>query len=107
MAGRSASGAPSSNASVDDEARAGDATSSPEAAPPERFEAALERLELLVDQLDAGDLELEESLARFEEGVRLVRFCSERLRAAELRVQELREGPDGLRIEPLELEGGE
>jgi len=69
-----------------------------------RFEAALGRLEGVVEQLDAGDLELEESLARFEEGVRLVRLCSERLRAAEVRLLELREGPDGLRTQLLELD---
>ena len=75
------------------------------AADPEpRFEAAMERLEQLVDQLDAGELDLEDSLARFEEGVRLVRLCSERLRAAELRIQQLRDGPDGLQLEALRLE---
>jgi len=69
-----------------------------------RFETALGRLEGVVEQLDAGDLELEESLERFEEGVRLVRLCSERLRAAEVRLLELREGPDGLRAQLLELD---
>jgi len=69
-----------------------------------RFEAALSRLEALVEQLDAGDLQLEDSLERFEEGVRLVRHCSERLRSAEVRLQQLRESSEGLRVEELELE---
>ena len=38
-----------------------------------RFEDALQRLELLVDQLEAGNLALEESLKVFEEGVGLAR----------------------------------
>lgn len=69
-----------------------------------RFAAALRRLEDVVEQLDAGELELEDSLERFEEGVRLVRLCSERLRTAEVRLLELREGPDGLSSHLLELD---
>ena len=69
-----------------------------------RFERALERLESLVEQLDTGELELEESLERFEEGVRLVRLCSERLRSAEIRIQQLREGADGLETVPLAIQ---
>jgi len=71
-----------------------------------RLEAALSRLESVVEELDAGELELEDSLERFEEGVRLVRLCSERLRSAEVRLLELREGPDGLSVERLELDDG-
>jgi exodeoxyribonuclease VII small subunit len=60
-----------------------------EAAEDVPFEDALERLEALVDALEDGELELEESLRKFEEGVRLVRGCSDRLRQAELRVKQL------------------
>ncbi|HTY19488.1 MAG TPA: exodeoxyribonuclease VII small subunit [Myxococcota bacterium] len=59
------------------------------------FEAALDRLEAIVDRLERGELALEESLASFEEGVGLSRALSERLGAAERRV------------ERLVLEGGE
>jgi len=62
------------------------------ASPPEPevpFEEALERLEALVEALEEGDLELEASLEKFEEGVKLVRSCSERLKSAELRVKQL------------------
>ena len=54
-----------------------------------RFEEALERLEELVAALEDGELDLEDSLKSFEEGVKLVRLCSERLRTAEVRIQEL------------------
>ncbi len=53
------------------------------------FEAALERLEALVGRLEGGDLELEEALAAFEEGVRLTRQCATRLEDAERRIEEL------------------
>ena len=57
------------------------------------FEDALERLEALVDRLEQGDLELEESLAAFEQGVALTRRCAGQLEDAERRVEVLvREG---------------
>jgi exodeoxyribonuclease VII small subunit len=69
-----------------------------------RFEDCLERLEQLVADLERGELDLERSLAAFEEGVRLVRQCSERLSAAELRLRQLEETPDGPSERPLALE---
>ena len=68
------------------------------------FEEALDRLEALVEALEGGDLELEESLRKFEEGVKLVRSCSDRLRDAELRVKQLEAGADGER--DLAIEDG-
>jgi exodeoxyribonuclease VII small subunit len=68
------------------------------------FEQAMERLEKLVAELEGGDLPLERSLRIFEEGVRLVRFCSDRLHAAERRVRELEESPAGARERPLDIE---
>jgi len=57
------------------------------------FEASLDRLESVVDQLERGDLELEASLEAFEEGVRLSARCSEQLASAEQRIETLtREG---------------
>lgn len=53
------------------------------------FEASLERLTGIVEKLENGDLGLEESLALFEEGVRLARSAQTRLDAAEKRVEEL------------------
>jgi exodeoxyribonuclease VII small subunit len=53
------------------------------------FEDALARLESIVETMEAGELPLEQLLARYEEGARLVKFCQERLSAAELRIQQL------------------
>ena len=55
------------------------------------FEEALTELENHVRKLDGGELALEDSLATFESGVRLVRECSELLDDAEQRVTELTE----------------
>jgi exodeoxyribonuclease VII small subunit len=55
--------------------------------PQPTFEAALKRLEGVLDSLEHGDLALEESLAAFEEGVRLVKFCQQKLDEVERRVE--------------------
>jgi len=51
------------------------------------FEEALSHLEQVVDRLEQGDLELEESLAAFEEGVRLSKRCVALLDSAEQRIE--------------------
>ena len=51
------------------------------------FEDGLHRLEQLVDQLEAGNLGLEESLKVFEEGVGLARLCARYLDEAEKRIE--------------------
>lgn len=53
------------------------------------FETSLDELETLVEQMESGDLSLEESLQAFERGVVLTRSCQSALKAAELRVQKL------------------
>ncbi|MGE0814870.1 MAG: exodeoxyribonuclease VII small subunit [Vicinamibacterales bacterium] len=51
------------------------------------FEAALAELAGIVKKLEDGDLALEASLALYERGVRLQRYCHERLEAAERRIE--------------------
>lgn len=53
------------------------------------FEAGLSRLEKIVAELESGKLTLEESLAEFEEGVKLARGCRDYLEAAKQRVEVL------------------
>jgi len=53
------------------------------------FEQALARLTTLVEKLESGKLPLEESVAAFEEGVKLTRRCEALLDLAELRLQVL------------------
>jgi len=53
------------------------------------FEAALQQLEGLVEQMERGEMTLEESLAAYERGVGLYRNCQQALEQAELRVRRL------------------
>jgi len=55
------------------------------------FEAAIAELETLVKKLEEGDLPLEASLALYERGVHLSRFCHSRLEDAERRIEILNE----------------
>ena len=48
-----------------------------------KFEEAMKRLENIVESLERGDLSLEESLKIFEEGMKLLHFCSKKLEEAE------------------------
>ena len=50
------------------------------------FDQALKRLGEIVEQLESGQLGLEESLARFEEGVNISLFCQEELRKTDGKV---------------------
>jgi exodeoxyribonuclease VII small subunit len=54
---------------------------------PENFECAIATLESIVEQMESNQLPLEQLLARYEEGVRLVKFCSDKLAAAEKRIE--------------------
>ncbi len=70
------------------------------------FEEALARLEDLVEELETGELPLEETIARFEEGQKLLRICNDLLSTAELRVKEILKRADG-RFEEREWNGTE
>ena len=72
------------------------------------FEKALERLEKIVAELEEPERGLEASLALFEEGVALSRFCRGKLEEIQKRVDVvLKETPDGLVTEPLDEEDDE
>lgn len=51
------------------------------------FEEALRRLEAIVEDLEGGQMALEEALARFEEGMRLRQECLQRLKEAETKIE--------------------
>jgi exodeoxyribonuclease VII small subunit len=55
--------------------------------PTPTFEAALSRLEQIVQKLEKGELALEESLVLYEEGVRLSRVCHAKLEEAEGKIE--------------------
>ena len=56
---------------------------------PVNLEKALGELEKLVEEMEQGNLSLDESLRRFEKGIALTSECQEALQKAELKVQEL------------------
>jgi exodeoxyribonuclease VII small subunit len=56
-------------------------------APAANFEEAMKRLEEIVEQMESGDLSLENLILRYEEGMKLVKVCQERLAAAEQRIE--------------------
>jgi exodeoxyribonuclease VII small subunit len=77
----------------------------PDASAPS-FEEAIERLQAIVEELEGGSLSLEESIARYEEGVRLSRRLTQTLDEAEKRIERLSEDPPGTPVtEPMDLEG--
>ena len=65
------------------------------------FEKAIKDLEKVVEELESGDLSLEQSLKTFEKGINLTRQCQEELKKAELKVQKLVEEDGELKTKPL------
>ena len=60
-----------------------------------KFEQALKRLEKIVEELEKGDLSLDESLKRYEEGNKLSRFCTQKLEETERKVELLTKNEKG------------
>src|SRR5437762_3900197 len=54
---------------------------------PPSFEGAMNRLEEIVDEMESGKMMLEELILRYEEGMKLVKVCQERLASAEQRIE--------------------
>ena len=70
---------------------------------PKSFEASLEALERIVQQLEQGDLPLEKSLELFEQGIGLSRQCQDRLNQAERRIEVLlRDNQGRTMVSPFE-----
>ena len=68
------------------------------------FEQSLERLEELVEQMESGELSLEDMIKHFEEGSRLVEICSKKLNEVELKIEKLVKKDGGLSEVPFEVE---
>lgn len=60
-----------------------------------KFEDALKRLEKIVNELEGGDLPLDEALQKYEEGINLSKTCAKRLEAARKKVEILLKNEDG------------
>jgi len=68
-----------------------------------KFEDALKKLENIVERLESGELELEESIKTFEEGINLSLYCQQELKKADGKVQRLVKNLEG-EFELIEFE---
>jgi exodeoxyribonuclease VII small subunit len=59
-----------------------------------KFESSLKELESIVEKLEKGEISLEESLALYEQGITLVKFCNSQLDAAEKKIEILQKELD-------------
>ncbi len=59
------------------------------------FEKALEQLEQIVQEMESGELTLDNALKKFEEGIKLSQFCSKKLEETEKKITLLMEQTDG------------
>jgi len=75
-----------------------------------RFEEAVKKLEKIVDDLEKGDLSLEEALKKYQEGLELSRLCSQRLESARKKIDVLAKNKKGeFELKPFdetEIENG-
>lgn len=72
------------------------------------FEEALEKLETIVQQLETGDLLLDDALAKFTEGMTLSNFCLQKLNFAEQQVNIILKNETGkIEEKPFEVTGEE
>jgi exodeoxyribonuclease VII small subunit len=68
-----------------------------------KFEDALKRLEKIVEELERGDLSLDEALKKYQEGLELSRTCTQRLDSAKKKIDVLAKNKKGeFELKPLE-----
>jgi exodeoxyribonuclease VII small subunit len=76
-------------------------------AKPNEFERAFQQLEKIVQRLESEELPLDESLQLFEEGIRLSRFCNQKLEEVEKKIELILADAKGQPVtEPFEMEEG-
>lgn len=71
------------------------------------FESALSRLEQITEELEDGELSLDKSLKKFDEGIKLARFCSEQLDEARAKVELLLEKDGDIKAVPFGEDDGD
>ena len=65
------------------------------------FEQAIEELESIVEELEQGDLALEETVKKFEKGMKLSELCNEKLNEIEKKLKKLVKTEDGFQLEMM------
>jgi exodeoxyribonuclease VII small subunit len=76
---------------------------SPEPKSAPSFETAITRLEQLVEEMDSANLPLQDLITRYEEGVKLVKTCEDRLKEAEKRIEIITRNAAG-KLETVDFE---
>ena len=67
------------------------------------FEASLERLETIVEEMESGELSLEDMIKHFEEGQKLMKLCGRKLNEVEKKIEKLVQSEDGhVSVEPMD-----
>ena len=62
------------------------------------FEMAMKQLEQIVQDLETGDMPLEKAIKKFEEGIQISKYCSEKLDESEKRITLLMQDSDGEKV---------
>ena len=62
------------------------------------FETAMKQLEQIVQDLETGDMPLEKAIKKFEEGIQISKYCSEKLDESEKRITLLMRDSDGEKV---------
>ncbi|MBN1872083.1 MAG: exodeoxyribonuclease VII small subunit [Candidatus Omnitrophica bacterium] len=70
-----------------------------------KFEEALKKLEKIVNDLEDGNMSLDDSLSKYEEGIKLSKMCARQLEAAKSRVELLMKSGSKFDIKPFDSEG--
>ena len=70
----------------------------------ENFEDSMKKLETIVTELEKGDLNLDDSMAKFEEGMKIAKQCNNILEDAEKKITILLEEDGELKEEKFETE---
>jgi exodeoxyribonuclease VII small subunit len=70
------------------------------------FEAALSKLETIVESMETGEVPLADLLVKFEDGNRLLKHCESRLKEAELKIEQLKKEREGVVFTKFETERG-
>jgi exodeoxyribonuclease VII small subunit len=65
------------------------------------FETAMKQLEQIVQELETGDMPLEKAIKKFEEGIQISKYCSEKLDASEKKITLLMQDSDGKKISEI------
>jgi exodeoxyribonuclease VII small subunit len=68
-----------------------------------KFEEAMKKMEHIVEDLEKGDLSLDEALKKYQEGIELARVCSQRLESAKKKIEVLAKNKKGeFELKPME-----